>query len=124
MSGWAIHTFTIKRLVTPVGQDSTGGQIRNYTAAARGALPKTVTGRAVRLRDSEKLDHGVRGEKKGWKLLTLTNPQITLEDRVEFDYTPGEGVIVKVTAESHGRLGTTTGPHHYTTAGEEDSTET
>jgi hypothetical protein len=123
VSGWDIHTFTIKRLVLPMPQDATGGQIRTYTAAARGTLPKTVTGRAVRLKDSEKIDHGVRGEKVGWKLLTQTNPEITLEDRVEFDYVPGQPVAVKVTAESHARLGTTSTPNHYTTAGEDDSTE-
>ncbi len=122
MSGFETHTLTIKRL--KVTQDtSVGGQIRTHTTSERGALPKTVKGRPIRMTDKEKLDHGVRGERQGWKLLTLTNPKITLEDRVEFDYMPDEPVTMKVLVASHARIGGTAEAHHWTTIGEEDTTE-
>lgn len=123
-SGWTPHTFTITRLA--VTQDALGGQVRTYTAAARAGLPTEVCGRAIRLKDTEKLDHGVRGEKNGWKLLvpaTQPNPLIALTDKVEFEYTPGETVVMKVTKATHSRIGMTADSSFYSTSGEEDTSE-
>lgn len=96
------HVFTAKRLVEDQ-QDAVGGPVQNYTTAARGSLPKKFNGRAVRLSAKEKIDHGVRGQNEGWKILSSTDPQITLLDQITFEYVPDESHTLKVLIGSRAR---------------------
>lgn len=114
------HTFTIKRQATAT-RGSLGGPKFTYTTAARAGLPTKVSGRAIRMNQKEKIDHGVRGDRTGWKLLMPDgDPEITLEDQVSFDYVPGESHVVKVLVPSHAR---SADERFWKTLGEEDSTE-
>lgn len=96
-----VHKFSIKRLV--VTDDAVGGQTRTYTTAARGGLPASAKGRAVALTEKERNEFGVRGQVIGWKIMTTTNPKIELQDRVEFEYVPGENHVVRVLVASRAR---------------------
>jgi hypothetical protein len=118
VSGFQTHTLTIHRLV--VTQNNTGGQVRTYTAAARGELPTSVSGRAVRLNQKEKLEYGVRGEMTGWKLMTETDPSITVQDRVTFDYVDGDSRTVRILNGSQAR---SADARFYRTIGEEVTQE-
>lgn len=121
------HELTLKRLVTTNGepaQTSTGGYARSFTTAARGALPTSIAARAVVMNEKEKLENGVRGERTGWKFLTATDPSLGLTDQVVFDYLTGDTRTVKITKSTRGRINGDGKVHHYTTFGEEDTTET
>jgi hypothetical protein len=69
----------------------------------------------------EKLDHGVRADKLGWKFMGETNPQITTQDQLQFDFMAGDAHTVKVTADSRPRSADIA---FYRVFGEEDDTET
>lgn len=116
------HDLTIKRLVTT--QDAVGGLAGTYTTTARGSLPTSVKGRPVVMTPREKNEHGVRGEVWGWRIMTETDPQIDLNDRVYFDLVSGDSRVVKVKVGSRPRFTVGNNIKHYTTIGEEDSTET
>src|SRR5690606_16131055 len=99
--GFRTHSLTIQRLA--VTQNSTGGQVRAYTTAARGALPRSIEGRAVRMSQKEKLEYGVRGELTGWQFLIEDDPSATINDRIVFSYSDGDTRTVKVTNGSQAR---------------------
>lgn len=100
-----VHTITVKRFdSSEATQDAVGGVIPTYTTAARGTLETSFKCRAIRLSPKEKIDHGIREDISGWKfLIPDSNPSITTEDRIEFDYVTGDSRTVKVTVPSHAR---------------------
>ena len=116
------HTLNIERVA--VTQGSAGGQVRSYDTANRtGGDPVKVTGRAIRMSEKEKLEHGVRGDFTAWKFLVPeTNPKVTLQDRIVFDYATGESHTVKVTHASF--LRSDLMDNVYKFIGQEDTTET
>jgi len=87
-------TITIARL--SVTQGAAGGQVRTYTAAARGSLDTTSTGRLQPLTLDEEREYGIRGTRKSWKFHTITNPILTVEDQVTFTDTDGESIAARV----------------------------
>ena len=98
-----VHTITIKRLDTG-SQDAFGGVSRAYTTAARGTLDTSRECRAIVMTAKEKLDHGIRSDCTGWKFLVpTTDPSITINDRIEFDYVNGDSRTVKITVPSRAR---------------------
>ena len=101
----AVHTATVKRFdSSEATQDSTGGLVQSYTTAARGSLETLISCRAIRMTSKEKIDHGIRESVIGWKFLFQeSDPSITLEDRIEFEYTSGDLRVVKVTVPSEAR---------------------
>lgn len=94
----SVHTLAVTRLA--VTKDTTGGQVRTYTAAARGSRPTSVTARACLMSDKERSQFGVRGDVAAYKFLTTTDPQIALNDQVEFDYVSGQTELVKIITPS------------------------
>lgn len=114
-----VHEFTIKRESdTP---NAIGGVTRTWTTAARGSLPTKVFGRAIRMNPKERIDNGIRGERQGWKILVWgADPEITLRDRVFFDYVAGDSHEVKVLVASHAR---SANAEFWKAVGEEDTTE-
>lgn len=75
-------TATVKRY--SITQGDAGGQVRTATTAARGSLSTSVTCRIQPLSVDERREFGVRAERAAWKLHTTTNPNLTVEDVVEF----------------------------------------
>lgn len=116
------HELTIERV--SITQGASGGQVRSYDTANRtSGDPLTVKGRAVRMTEKEKLEHGVRGDFTAWKFLVPeTDPKVTLQDRIVFDYTDGESHTVKVIHASF--LRATMFDKLYKFLGQEDTTET
>lgn len=121
--------ITLKRLVET--QSATGGLIRSYTTAARSGLPTTVKARIIHLNEKQKIEHGVRGDQQGFKFLCETNPQITLNDRVEFSMPQGAGVAdetyaVDVVNPSRPRTMSddASGTQFWVVVGERDTSET
>jgi len=113
-----VHTFTIKRLGTTQG--ASGGQIRSHTVANRGALPREVKGRAIIMKESERVEHGIRGDKTAWKLLTTKDPKIELNDQVVFNYNGTQPHTLKVLSPSKARSHDS---RFYRTFCEEDTSE-
>ena len=114
------HEVTIKRLVPTQGTG--GGQIRNYTTAARGGLPTKAKCRAIIMSPKEMLAYGSRGDVEGWKFLFFGgDPQITLNDRIEFDFVKDQSETVKVLVPSHAR---SANARFWRVFGEQDTTET
>ena len=114
------HKLTIKRV--SITQGAAGGQVRSFSTGNRGSRPNTVYGRAIRMKESEKIEHGVRGDFVGWKFLVPdVDPQVELEDQIVFEYYTGESHTIKVTKESFVR--STEIGVLYKFLGEEDSTE-
>lgn len=123
-AGMEIHELRIKRASETRG--ALGGVLTTYTDAARGSLPLKVRGRAMVMNVKEKVDHGIRAEQYGWKLLvpqSQGDPQITLQDQVTFEYAPGDTRTVKITVPSRPRLNGPGDVHHYTVIGVQDETE-
>lgn len=120
-TGMEIHDLTIHR--ESAARGALGGRRLTYTAAARGTLPTSVNGRAIAASAKEKIDHGIRAEQFAWKFLTRSNPQITLQDQISFEYSDGDTRTVKVTVPSRARLDAAGRVHHYVTFGVEDGTE-
>ena len=76
-----ITTATIKRL--SITQDSAGGQIRNYTAAARGSLPTTSKGRLQpTIQSSRRAAFAQKDEVNDGDWITQTNPQCSNQDQI------------------------------------------
>ena len=118
------HTITVERVA--ITQGSAGGQIRTYSTSNRSGNPITVIGRAIRMGEKEKLEHGVRGDFTGWKFLVPdSDPKIALTDRVTFEYFPGDSTTshtVKITHASFLRANES--QKIYKFIGEEDTSET
>lgn len=93
------HTLTITR--STFTRDASYGEVRAYTAAARGSSPTSVQARAIPMTVKERSQFGVRGSVKAWKFLMTSDPEVTLEDQIEFDYVSGQSEVVKVLTPSH-----------------------
>lgn len=91
-------TISITRLVTTQG--TAGGQVRTFTAAARGSLATQATGRLQPLSAEERREFGVRGVAKTWKFHTTSNPSLTVRDQAEFTDADGEDIEARVIRES------------------------
>jgi len=118
-----IHEITVERVA--VTQGTAGGQVRTYSTSNRSGNPIKVIGRAIRMTEKEKLDHGVRGDFTGWKFLVPDeDPKVALTDRVTFEYLPGDTTTshtVKITHSSFLRANET--QKLYKFLGEEDTSE-
>jgi hypothetical protein len=113
-----VHEFTAKRLGTTQG--AAGGQIRSFTVANRGALPRKFKGRAVIMKEKERLEHGIRGDFTAWKVLTPSDPKLDLTDQLVFDYVSGQSHTLKVIVASKAR---SHDAKFYRTICEEDTSE-
>lgn len=112
------HTVTIKRETETQG--SSGGSTLTYTTGARGGRPTTWDCRAVMMSEKERLQHGVRGNLIAWKFMGETDPEITEEDQLDFEFVPGDQHIVKVLTPSRAR---STDAAFYRVFGQKDTTE-
>lgn len=114
------HKVTIKRLSTTRG--TSGGQSRSFTTAARSSagLPTKWDCRAMLMSNKDRVDYGVRAETQAWKFLGEDDPQITVQDQLEFDFVDGQSEVVKVLVGSHAR---SHNEKFYRVFGEDDSTE-
>ena len=90
----ARDTVVIKRQVTTTG--SAGGRASTYTAAARGSLPTSATGRLQPLSADERREFGIRGERKAWWFFSTSNPLLTVRDQVQFTDADGEAVSARI----------------------------
>lgn len=114
MNGRTPHLFVVKKLEEAF--NDSGAVVRTYVTN------RSVRGRAIRQTNRPLMDHGVRGELRKWHLQTLTDPNMDIGDRVEFDY-GGVDIVIKITLASVARIGTSNTPEFWVADGEEDSTE-
>lgn len=112
------HELTIKR--TAYTQDAAGGAVETTTVANRAGLPRKVKGRAIILKEKEKLEHGVRADYIGWKFLTATDPKIDIIDQIDFDYIDGQSHSVEILTPSRAR---SADGRFWRTIGQEKSSE-
>jgi hypothetical protein len=92
-------SITIKRLSTTRG--TAGGKSQLFTTAARGSLPTSSNCWLTELTEGAQMrELGVRSERSVWKILTTSDPKITVADHVEFDDADGVSHEARVTNPS------------------------
>jgi hypothetical protein len=97
-------SITIKRLTTTRG--SAGGKVPIYTEAARGSLPTSPNCWLTELTEGAQMrELGVRSERSVWKILSTSNPSITVADRVEFEDADGNSHTTRVVNPSTNMAG-------------------
>ena len=79
----AQFTVALKR-DAPVRGAGGGKGPRNYTTAARGSLPTSLTARGATVKATENVKFGVRGDTLVWKWLFSQEPSLTTKDAIEF----------------------------------------
>lgn len=76
----SISTATIQRV--SVTQGAAGGQVRNYTTAARGSLPISSTGRLNQLSADRRFAYQMHDSEIDAVWFTQTNPQCDERDQL------------------------------------------
>lgn len=94
-AGCARDSITVGRLVTSTGL--AGGSSRSFTSGiGRGSLGTSYDCRIQEISADTRAEYGIKGNRRAWKLLFVSNPSLTEEDHVFFTNNDGDDFEARI----------------------------